>query len=300
MKARRTNRPAFTLIELLVVVAIIGVLIGLTLAGVQRVRLAAARATCANHLRQLGLAAQNYHADRGRLPMGDGVYGQEVSWHGALLPYLEQGDLWRVTKAQFDAGVPIADPRFVAGRTVVKVLTCPADPATQSPQVRGGASFVEGNYPGVWGVSKNKGMAPVGPNAPPDGVLFERSRVRFADITDGTSNTLLAGERPAIEGVGGGWYNANPFGAAFLGVEEGVMFDDYRPDLGRKLCPDPIVFGPGRRSNPCDFLHFWSYHDAGANFVFCDGSVRLIPYAARAALPPLATRRAGDVIGRFD
>ena len=75
------------------------------------------------------------------------------------------------------------------------------------------------------------------------------------------------------------------------GVEEDIKGDDF----ARKRCAAPIVFALGVRTNPCDELHFWSFHDAGANFLFCDGSVRLIAYSARAILPALATRAAGDV-----
>lgn len=292
LRMGRAARPGLTLIELLVVIAIVATLVGLTLSGVQRVRSAAARATCANNLRQLGLAAQQYHADRGRLPSGNFAFYELISWQGPLLPYLEQDALWQTTKAQYEAGVTFADEGFVAGHTVVKVLTCPSDAATQSPQIRGGVSFVEGNYLGNYGVSNSRNTIGAGPDLPPEGVLFKQSRIRFADITDGTSNTLLAGERPKIEGSGGGWYLHSSHGTAFLGAEEDVMGDDF----DRKRCPSPIVFGPGRRTNRCDFLHFWSLHDAGANFVLCDGSVRLIPYSARAILPALATRAAGDTV----
>ena len=288
----RKLRFAFTLIETLVVIAILGTLMGLTLSGVQRVRSVAARTQCANNLRQLGLAAQQHHADRGRLPSGNFEFYELISWQGPLLPYLEQDALWQTTKSQLEAGVAFPDERFVAGHTVVKVLTCPSDAATQSPLIRGGVSFIEGNYLGNYGVSSFRNAIGAEPYLPPEGVLFKKSPIRFADITDGTSNTLLAGERPKIEGYGGGWYLHSSHGTAFLGAEEDVMGDD----VERKRCPAPIVFGPGQRTNRCDFLHFWSNHDAGANFLLCDGSVRLISYSSRAILPALATRAAGDAV----
>ena len=293
-------RPAFTLIELLVVLGIVAVLLGLLLAGVQRVRAAAARTSCANNLRQIALAAHDYHGVRGRLPKGDGVY-EGFSWQAALLPYLEQGPLLERTRADLSRGVPITDDAFVAAKTVVKVLACPADPYTQGPEPNaGGLRMVQGNYPGVWGVSWNRRNFPDGKPKPAEGVLFEGSRVRFAEITDGLSNTLLAGERGAVRGMGGGWYTPLGIGSAYLGVDEQIWFDDYRSDLGRRQCPDPIVFGPGRHDQPCDFYHYWSHHGGGAYFAFCDGGVRFVPYSARPALVPLATRAAGDTPLTFD
>jgi len=293
MKTIRIVRAALTLIETLVVIAILGTLIGLTLSGVQRVRLAAAQTACGNNLRQLGLAAQQYHGDRGRLPSGSFSFYEEVSWRGPLLPYLEQDALWQTTKSQFETGITFADERFSAGRTVVKTLICPSDAFSQAPQIREGVSFIEGNYLGNYGVSHSRDSFG---DAPATGVLFRRSNIRFADITDGISNTLLVGERPTVEGRGAEWYLHASHGSAFLGVEEDIAGDDFE----RKRCPTPIVFGPGRRTNHCNALHFWSYHDAGANFVFCDGSVRLIPYSARAILPALATRATGDSVAAPD
>src|SRR5262245_61892341 len=103
-----TRRVAFTLLELLVVLAILAILIGLTLAAVQRTRAAAARLACANKLRQIGIAMHGHHAQEGRFPPGTvhpnglpGTYGPQTSaypllnWSGWLLPYIEEDARWR-------------------------------------------------------------------------------------------------------------------------------------------------------------------------------------------------------------
>jgi len=289
----RSRRLAMTLIETLVVIAILGTLTALTLSGVQRVRGASARAQCANNLRQLGLAAQQHHTDRGRLPRGSFTFYEQVSWRGPLLPYLDQGSLWQTTKDQLASGMHFGDEQFLANRTVIRVFVCPADADTQSPQIRAGLSFIESNYFGNSGVSRYRESLA---NISPKGVLFEKSRISFADIQDGTSNTLLAGERPSVNGSSSEWYLHSSFGSAFLGVEEDIKGDD----VDRKLCEAPIVNARGVRTNPCDELHFWSFHDGGANFLFCDGSVKFIAYSSRAILPALATRAGGDVATLLD
>ncbi len=245
------------------------------------------RIPCYENL-ESALAAQQYHTDRGRFPSGSFSHYEEISWRGPLLPYLEQDVLWQTTKAQLDAAMYFGDPQFLANSKVIPVFICPADAATQSPQLRGGVSFIESNYFGNSGVSRSREVLT---KALPEGVLFEKSRLKIADISDGISNTLFAGERPIVDGHSSEWYLNASHGTAFLGVEEDVKGDDF----ARKRCAAPIVFALGVRTNPCDELHFWSFHDAGANFLFCDGSVRLIAYSARAILPALATRAAGDV-----
>lgn len=135
---------------------------------------------------------------------------------------------------------------------------------------------------------------------PPTGVLFKWSRVRLGDVIDGTSNTLMTGERP-VSGTEptGEWYRAvgqygAGVGSAVFGAEEGAL-PDSNPAAGR-FCADPIVYRYGSASPQCNNLHFWSYHPGGANFVFCDGSVRFLRYEARSVLPALATRASGEAV----
>ncbi len=143
------------------------------------------------------------------------------------------------------------------------------------------------DYLGVEGINQNR----------KDGVLFLDSTVRFADITDGTSNTLAVGERPpSTDGWYGWWYagwGQNQDGSADMVL--GVREKNYSARAAS--CPiGPYEYGPGRPDNMCDTFHFWSHHPGGANFLFADGSVHFLPYSARAVMRALATRAGGEAV----
>ncbi|MBX9578700.1 MAG: DUF1559 domain-containing protein [Gemmataceae bacterium] len=280
----------YALIELLVVLAIVAILLGLTLAAVQRVRAAAARAACADRLRQLGLALHNSHGGHNALPPGvtvgdDREPYQFLNWPARLLPYLEQDALWR----QVLEGYRLRPDDFRENPphpfgVPVPAFTCPADPSAQ-PRVWRGLSVAFTSYLGVSGTRQTRH----------DGVLYADSRTRFADITDGTSNTLLAGERPpAADGCCGWWYAG--WGQNRDGSAESVLSTGERASsFWFTGCPTtPARYGPGKLDDQCAALHFWSLHPGGAHFLFCDGAVRFVPYAAADLLPALATRAAGD------
>jgi prepilin-type N-terminal cleavage/methylation domain-containing protein len=196
------TRRAFTLIELLVVVAIIATLIGLLLPAVQKVRAAAARLSCQNNLKQLGLAAHNYHSAFHAFPPGRGAPAPRIfSAQAYLLPFVEQSGL----DAMIDFTQPPATytaPGIVYSGTrnepaavaALKVLTCPADPANgRVPGLRFGGT----NYAGNAGSGANRGNL-----AAADGMFFTASAVRLEDVADGTSNTALFAERPLGGGAG--------------------------------------------------------------------------------------------------
>ncbi|HZU36839.1 MAG TPA: DUF1559 domain-containing protein, partial [Gemmataceae bacterium] len=128
-----------------------------------------------------------------------------------------------------------------------------------------------------------------------DGVLYLDSRVKMVDIIDGTSNTLLVGERPPSPDLRFGWWYAangqNSCGSldTVLGAQE--------LNFTYSSCPfGPVPYGPGRLNNPCDTFHFWSLHPGGANFAFADGSVHFLSYGSADILEALATRAGGESV----
>ena len=325
-----TRRSGFTLLELLVVLAIIGVLLALLLPAVQKVRSAAARIQCANNLRQIGLALHHYHDGyRSFPPARDNAWFDpngpdpvvapiqkywRISWMGRILPYIEQGNLWASTEAAAnDPAVPAPWPRYnpwdgwpdhyryKAIATVIPVYACPGDGRTSQVQfVTGGMNVPPfpvalTTYLGVNGtnhrlmegllypVQNRTGQCPPG--------------VPIAAIKDGTSQTLLVGERPPSPDMDWGWWfcgdgvTGDGEGDVVLGVRE------TNDPLNFPQCPlGPYHFTPGRIDNMCDSFHFWSLHTAGANFLFADGSVHFLSYSADGILPALATRAGGEVV----
>lgn len=293
------NRPmrlGFSLLELLVVLALLILLIGLTLAAVQKARASAARADCANRLRQLGVALHSYHDARGRLPQGMSYNGGKdpypfLSWLARILPYTEQASLWTETEEAFRLDRDFLSPSGHPARgAVVRLFLCPSDSriGEAKPISATGASVAFTSYLGVEG--RDAGVV--------DGLLYMDSRHRFADIKDGASNTLLVGERPPSANLAFGWWYAG-WGQDKNGDAEmvlGVRTRNYSGKVGE--CEEgPYHFTPGRFDNPCDTFHFWSPHSGGAHFVFADGSLHFLAYSADSVLPALATRAGGEVVG---
>lgn len=129
------------------------------------------------------------------------------------------------------------------------------------------------------------------------GVLYLDSRTRLSDCTDGTSSTLLIGERPPSRGGSFGWWYAG-WGQAKNGSAEMLLGVRERNAYGvaRTMnCPaGPFHFQKGGK--PCDFFHFWSRHPGGANFASVDGAVRFLGYGADSLLPSLATRSGNEIV----
>jgi prepilin-type N-terminal cleavage/methylation domain-containing protein/prepilin-type processing-associated H-X9-DG protein len=254
-------RTAFTLVELLVVIAIIGVLISLLLPAVQKVREAAANVKCRNNMRQLGSALHIYHDSQGRFPL---TRTDLESWIYAILPDLEQDNLHRITDYN------------VLWKMPLKIVWCPSDPRGTliDPENYSYTSYVA--IPGydVFGT---------------EGVITDTVMVSISGILDGTSNTLLLGERPGNFTNGWGWWTSNASGDYAIGADETFLLD------GNPGCTGGL-FRPGNVNNRCDVNHLWSPHPGGGNFVFADGSVRFISYAASGVLPKLATRAGGEVV----
>jgi prepilin-type processing-associated H-X9-DG protein/prepilin-type N-terminal cleavage/methylation domain-containing protein len=291
------RRRAFTLIELLVVIAIIAVLIGLLLPAVQKVREAAGRARCHNNLKQIGLALQNYHdvnrcfppCYRSDFDAGGNDTGPGWGWASFVLPQIEQQNLYN--SIRFD--LPIEAPANAGPRTQLLIIhRCPSDgpPPTWTAYQRDKlgnpiapiCQIASANYVGVFGTSE--------PGVDGEGVFFRNSQVAIADITDGTSQTLLVGERSSNLGeatwvgsvTGAVLYNPN-FNPA---LEEGSGM--VLGHAGEKNTPG----GPGSEVN-----QFFSRHGSGANFLFADGHVKFLSSSMDfQTFAALATRAGGEVV----
>lgn len=187
--------------------------------------------------------------------------------------------------------VPFFNPPHTGLATVVLAFTCPSDGRVTTAQVslRTHNLVAFTSYLGVSGRDYRSR----------DGLIYQDSRHRLTDATDGTSNTLLLGERPPSHDFQFGWWYAG-VGQQLTGSAEmilGVREANLQPIMSGSLC------GPGHYPyrlaagfhDPCGMFHFWSPHSGGANFALADGSVRFIPYTANEVMPALATRAGGEV-----
>jgi len=294
------KRRAFSLVELLLVLAIIAVLIGLLLPAIQKAREAASRIRCAGNLRQIGLALHMHHENAGAFPAGCSIQGGSdprlyQAWSGRLMPYLGQEPLWRITEAAY-ASQPdsFKNPPHVGLSTILPIFLCPTDGRIHSPGALGkNVGFT--SYLGVEGtdlLAKN-------------GILFDDSTVRLAEVADGSSNTLIVGERPPNSTGSLGWWYAGrgqpSSGSLDVTLGAGELNVSGSFPLGQGCGSGPFLFGPGRFSNDCDAFHFWSPHaGGGAHFLFADGAVRFISYSGAGVLPALATRAGSEQATPFD
>jgi hypothetical protein len=215
---------------------------------------------CANNLRQIGLAAHDYNDTLGSMPAGMRYRNARdpnllMSWLTQLLPFLEQENLWRTTQAAYkQTPWPFNNPPHVGLSTVISLFVCPSDSQARdvNEAQREHILVAFTSYLGVEG----KDLTTL------DGVLYRDSRVRLTDIKDGTSQTLLAGERPPSPDFQFGWWyagtgqNFSGSGDMILGVQEKNVLPD-----AINVCPHGIyTYGPGTIQNQCDMFHFWSLH----------------------------------------
>jgi prepilin-type N-terminal cleavage/methylation domain-containing protein/prepilin-type processing-associated H-X9-DG protein len=300
--ARRTLRNGFTLIELLVVIAIIAILIGLLLPAVQKVRSAAARLQCQNNLKQIGLALQCYHDANRYFPPGYTATATFPStapgwgWATYILPYTEQEPLYR----SLNLAAPISASPAVA--TTVKLYLCPADLPPAGPfqvtDVTFGAIVSAGpsSYAASVGDDDSEADAETG-----DGVFYRNSKTRLTDISDGTSQTILIGER-AWSQAQGIWAGA-PDGAVLrAGPRNPWQFSTASAAVLTQAHCNWVNILTDADGGLDDFS---SNHVQGANVLFADGSVHfirsiIIDGNIRLGFWALGTRSGGDQTGAVD
>ncbi len=292
---RTPFRTGITLLELMVAISIIAILLSILIGGVQSVRIAFGKMACANNARQIGLACQSYHSQNGKFPArwtdlpNKNRRQDTYTWPTLLLPFIEQDTLWRAALEAHQTGVfDYENPPHAPLATVVKVYACPWDTRLSAPITDD--KELKAAYGSYWGT--------LGPGPGEDGVIRNVRGVQVSEIADGSSNTVMIGERPPQgKRLSGNWYTEMvktewTWAADWTGGGMSTMRVVKPGDL---RCSGPIVFGPGQLDNICDYEHFWSFHSSGANFLFADGAVRFLPYSARDILPALATRSGGEI-----
>lgn len=293
------QRAGFTLVELLVVIAIISVLVGLLLPAVQAARESARRSSCLGKCYQIAVALHNYESQHGRFPEGARAHKQpvySVGWQALVLPQLEQQELYNRIAPDSEGGVgPDGHNQSVY---IVPGFHCPSDePPDPSLDTIKGI-----NYIGVTGAGIADGKLDLEDVSCGDlfidGVLVYEEPIELADVLDGTTHTLLFGERTI--------YLREPwtYGARWRGDPIDRICMSASKNLRYPVNSDPGRIGyyvrdfsqpPNKRLVTRNDLHFGSYHPGGAHFALADGSARFIADEIDfTILQDMATRNGGE------
>lgn len=295
------QRRGFTLVELLVVIAIIGVLVALLLPAVQAARESARRMKCSNNLKQIGLALHMYHDNVNTFPPG-AIVTNNLSWNVLVLPYLEQGGIYG--QFNFNLGAFNGAPNQEGpGKNVHSTIRLPAYlcPSSivdiwathPSSTLLDGRKTYAKHYYGVMGpksaataVAYEFDPAPAGQGGfALSGVLGRDSRVRLANVIDGSSNTLLAGEISKPGGDGASWVRGIAFGTTTSAATGMSSSKNLNFGINVLLTPNS--------ANQFNDISFSSYHNRGAQFVMADGAVRYLSDNVNSAVYKAAGSRDG-------
>ena len=283
-RVRPWCRNAFTLVELLVVIAIIGVLVGLLLPAVQAAREAARRCQCANNISQFGLALHHYEFNTEHLPAGvinpngpirSEEVGQHVSWLINIMPQLEQNAIYN----HFDQNAgAYATKNEKVRQARIPTLQCPSYHGRPSASSNATIS----NYAGCYHDSE----VPI--DVDNNGVLFLNSQIRFSEIGDGSSQTILVGEK-----LGGdddlGWTSGTRASLRNTGPFEIPVRKIASSTVAVVPAVDPLIVGG-----------FGSQHTGGVNFVFADGSMHFISHNIDVkTYSQLGNRADGEILNSF-
>src|SRR5262245_503532 len=290
-------RRGMTIVELLAVLAIVAVSLALGLPTIQHSIQDARRLQCKNNLKQLGLALHNYHEAYRAIPPGwisrDGTpgTGARSGWQVAILPFVDQAPLYNQIDFQLPSPIEVDGKPVALFQTPLPLYRCPVDPTPATNPLRGeyGTSNYSGNYGHVPPPRlRALGMSDFWPGAveapmKSRGIFARNSSLRFADIVDGMSNTIMVGERGISSGAG-----------IWAGVTDNAHEDDTLTDGSHRARPNAGLFS------------FSSRHGEGINILMCDGAVRFLadridskPGPQLGVLQILATRNDGLPIGDF-
>jgi len=318
MPVPAVQRKAFTLIELLVVIAIIAILIALLLPAVQQAREAARMTQCRNNLKQLGLAFHNYHdTSLTFMPGGFPVtIAYPMGWVPRIFPYIEQTTrLQRIESFAPNALVTRSPYRShnrddMAYTTPIPSLVCPSsdlgdrasefNPSTNFPFINQQAALHYRVNAGSRDTGYRQGSTGGEDRSYTDsGIIYPYSRVRMGDISDGTSNTILIGETSNSRG----WPTSPNIKTGFGGIQPWVWgFYYYNSTdwlmIDHKWTQFPIGFTGAFATSATPWRS--THAGGGANFLFCDGTVRFLSSSTDlGVLRSLATRGNGEVVGEF-
>jgi len=301
---RPRSRRGFTLIELLVVIAIIAILIALLLPAVQQAREAARRTQCKNNLKQISLALHNYHDIHSVFPSGwiavnagvpsahAGTSG--VGWGAMILPQMEQNNIYQM----FNSARPLTDPSNAAFlRVQIGAYKCASDPKpdyftiNQEGSTTAITELPTANYLAVFGpenlddCENSPGNLPVMADGTckGSGMFYHNSSVRMRDLIDGTSNSLMTGERKTNAKLN--WFSSWP----------GMIAEG--EEAFQRVCgsADHVPNHPSQH-----FDDFSSHHIGGAQFSLADGSARFISENIdRRVYQSIATIQGAEVVGEF-